>query len=158
MQNTEYTTVRKTVHVIAGTIGFLTIAIFWFSTLTTELIGSHAAIASVKQCVLWGMVVLIPAMAVAGASGMSLGRGRAGHLVDAKKRRMPIIGLNGLLILVPSAVFLSVRAQAGTFDDRFYAVQAVELIAGAVNLLLMGLNIRDGLRLSGRLTRARLSK
>jgi hypothetical protein len=30
-------------------------------------------------------------------------------------------------------------------------VQAVELVAGAANILLMSLNIRDGLRLSGRL-------
>jgi len=30
-------------------------------------------------------------------------------------------------------------------------VQAVELVAGAINLTLMFLNIRDGLRLTGRL-------
>jgi len=30
-------------------------------------------------------------------------------------------------------------------------VQVIELIAGATNLTLMGLNVRDGLRLSGRL-------
>jgi len=30
-------------------------------------------------------------------------------------------------------------------------VQAIELIAGAINLTLMGLNMRDGLRMAGRL-------
>ena len=30
-------------------------------------------------------------------------------------------------------------------------MQAIELVAGAVNLTLMGLNVRDGLRMSGRL-------
>ena len=149
---------KKTVHVIAGAVGFLTIAVFWSSTLITELIGSPAAIAAVKNGILWGMAVLIPAMAIAGGSGMSLGRGRAGRLVHTKKRRMPIIGLNGLLILVPSAVFLSVKANAGTFDNSFYAVQGLELIAGAVNLVLMGLNVRDGMRLTGRITRTRSSR
>lgn len=37
------------------------------------------------------------------------------------------------------------------FDSRFYLVQGLELLTGALNLTLMGLNIRDGLRLSGRL-------
>jgi hypothetical protein len=36
------------------------------------------------------------------------------------------------------------------FDDTFYVVQGVELLAGAINLMLMGMNIRDGLRMSGR--------
>jgi hypothetical protein len=30
-------------------------------------------------------------------------------------------------------------------------VQVIELLAGAANLTLMGLNMRDGLRMSGRL-------
>jgi hypothetical protein len=42
-------------------------------------------------------------------------------------------------------------AAAGRFDTTFYLLQGVELIAGAINIGLMGLNIRDGLRLSGRL-------
>jgi hypothetical protein len=32
----------------------------------------------------------------------------------------------------------------------FYLVQGLELLAGAVNLALMGLNMRDGLKMSGR--------
>ena len=64
-------------------------------------------------------------------------------------KRMPFIAANGLLILVPAAIFLDQWASAGAFDTKFYLVQAVELLAGAVNLTLMGLNMRDGLRLSG---------
>jgi hypothetical protein len=41
-------------------------------------------------------------------------------------------------------------AAAGTFNTTFYIVQALELLAGATNLVLMGLNIRDGFKLSGR--------
>jgi hypothetical protein len=33
-------------------------------------------------------------------------------------------------------------------------VQAIELLAGATNLMLMGLNVRDGLRTAGRLRAA----
>ncbi|MGO9773237.1 MAG: hypothetical protein ACLPSW_27565, partial [Roseiarcus sp.] len=69
-------------------------------------------------------------------------------------KRMPFIAANGVLILIPSALFLASKASAGVFDTSFYAVQALELIAGATNLTLLGLNMRDGLRLKGRLRRA----
>ena len=52
--------------------------------------------------------------------------------------------------VIPCAVFLNRWASAGTFDSTFYLVQGLELLAGAVNLTLMGLNIRDGLKMSGR--------
>ena len=64
---------------------------------------------------------------------------------------MTIIGPNGLFVLLPSAIYLNTLATQGTFGPTFYAVQTLELLAGAVNLTLMGLNIRDGLRATGRL-------
>ena len=142
---------KTKLHAIAGTIGFLTIATFWTTTLVSELFGDQASITSVKNFILWGMLVLIPAMAVTAGSGFSLSAGRRGRLVDTKKKRMPIIGANGLLILIPCAFFLAAKANAGEFDTTFYAVQGLELIAGAANLTLMGLNIRDGLKMTGRL-------
>jgi hypothetical protein len=63
---------------------------------------------------------------------------------------MPFIAANGLLVLIPCAIFLDRWAAAGEFDTTFYTVQALELLAGAVNLALMGLNIRDGMTMSGR--------
>ncbi|MDP5208296.1 CDGSH iron-sulfur domain-containing protein [Microbulbifer sp. 2205BS26-8] len=127
------------------------IATFWTSTVVSELIGHQAAITAVKNGIVWGMLVLIPSMVIAGGSGMSLGQRRGDQGVVAKKKRMPIIALNGLIVLLPSAVFLASKANAGSFDSVFYAVQTLELIAGATNLTLMGLNIRDGLRLTGRI-------
>jgi hypothetical protein len=38
---------------------------------------------------------------------------------------------------------------AGSFDTSFYVVQTIEVIAGPINLTLMGLNVRDGLRMAG---------
>jgi hypothetical protein len=68
---------------------------------------------------------------------------------------MSIIAGNGLLILVPSAFYLASKAAAGDFDAWFYGVQALELAAGATNIALMALNVRDGLRLGGRLGTSR---
>lgn len=63
---------------------------------------------------------------------------------------MPFIAGNGLLILIPAALYLAAVASLGEFDSRFYGVQAVELIAGAANLTLIFLNIRDGFYLARR--------
>ena len=64
---------------------------------------------------------------------------------------MPFIAANGLLVLIPSALFLALKARTGQFDLSFYLVQALELAAGATNLTLLGLNMRDGLKMKGRL-------
>lgn len=82
---------------------------------------------------------------------MYMGKTRRGRLVDSKKKRMPFIAANGMLVLVPCAVVLNRWAAAGSFDTAFYVVQAIELIAGPINLALMGMNVRDGLRMAGRL-------
>lgn len=39
-------------------------------------------------------------------------------------------------------------ANAGRFDRAFYALQGVELVAGAINITLLVLNMRDGSRLA----------
>ncbi|WP_300037109.1 hypothetical protein [uncultured Roseobacter sp.] len=145
---------KTKLHAAAGSIGFLMILAFWTSTVATELFAGHETVAGVKALILRGMYILIPAMIIAGASGMSLGRRRKDRLTRAKKTRMPVIALNGLIVLLPSAWFLAGKAAAGAFDGAFYTVQVVELIAGGANLIMMGLNIRDGLRMTGRLRRA----
>ena len=141
---------KRRIHAIAGMIGFLVILAFWTSTVISELFGSAQVIAQVKSTILLGMLVLIPSMAFAGASGMSMGARRKDAPARAKKKRMPLIAANGLLVLLPSAVFLDARASSGNFDTLFYVVQCVELLVGAVNLTMMGLNIRDGRRMSRR--------
>lgn len=134
-------------HPIAGAIALLTIAGFWLATLSSELFASAATVAAVKTAIPWGLLLLIPALAAAGGSGFRLAKGRRSGLAGAKARRMPIIAANGLLVLVPAALFLAAKAQQGAFDGQFYAVQALELLAGAVNILLLGRNMRDGLKM-----------
>jgi hypothetical protein len=66
---------------------------------------------------------------------------------------MPFIAANGLLVLmlVSCAIALDLWASAGTFDTAVYVVQVVELVAAAINVVLMGPYVRDGLRMAGRL-------
>ena len=141
------------IHPIAGAVALLTIATFWLSTVSVELFGTEAQVTAVKAAILYGLLILVPAMVAVGASGLRLADGRRGGVLGAKARRMRIIAANGLVVLVPSALLLVWRSQAGAFDALFYAVQGIELIAGAANLVLLGRSMRDGLRLTGRFRR-----
>ena len=139
------------IHSVAAVVATLCIATFFTSSILVELFGSHETIATVKHLiVIPGLFILIPAIAVTGGTGFVLSKGRKGQLVEDKRRRMPFIAANGLLVLVPAAIFLDQWAGTGSFDTKFYIVQGVELLAGAANLSLMGLNMRDGLRMSDR--------
>lgn len=147
---------KSLLHAIAGTAAMLIIASFWISTLVSEVFMSHTAVAEVKHGILFTLFLLVPLMAVTGGSGFSLGKMKKGisswdRVLDRKKMRMAIIVVNAFLVMIPVAFFLNGKAASGEFDAVFYAVQALELFAGGVQLALMSLNFRDGLKLAGKL-------
>lgn len=143
----------RLLHPVAGGTAFLTILIFWLSTVAAELAGGPGLTVAVKTAILWGLVLLVPALAFTGLSGIRLARGTGGVRITRKRRRMPWIAGTGLLVLVPCAVFLQAKASAHSFDTAFVAAQALELVAGATNLALLGLSMRDGFALTGRFAR-----
>lgn len=113
------TTTKRNAHFLAGLLATLTIATFFLSTLLVELFGSHEAVATIKSLIVVpGLFVLVPAIMATGGSGFALAKSRQGRLVDTKKKRMPFIAANGLLVLVPSAIFLDHWASAGVSTQR----------------------------------------
>ena len=139
------------IHRITSILATLCITTFFTSTLIVELFGSPETIALVKNLIVMpGIFILVPAMAITGATGFTLAKERKGRIVEAKKKRMPIIALIGIFILMPAAIYLSHWASADIFDTQFYIVQAIELIAGATNLTLMIKSIKDGKKLVGK--------
>lgn len=139
---------KTKLHGIAGMSSMLIISLFWISSLSVELFGSPETIAWVKRTIVWGMVVLIPMLMATAISGNVLGGSRSEMEVKAKKKRMPFIALNGLFILVPSAILLDRLASTGDFSPLFYWVQAAELLAGAINLTLLGLSAKQGFQMT----------
>ena len=137
-------------HAGAGVAAMVLISAFWLSTAVSEMWLGHEAIATVKRSVLIAIPLLVVAMATAGLTGRRLAADRVSPVIVRKQRRMIAIALNGLLVLVPSAVFLAWKASDGAFDTVFYAVQAIELLAGPVNLLLLAANMKDGRRMTAR--------
>ncbi|WP_124491071.1 FAD-dependent oxidoreductase [Burkholderia stagnalis] len=138
----------RIIHPLAGLVAILTIATFWLSTAISELFASEATVIAVKTAIPWGFLLLIPALAATGGSGFVLSKGQRQGSIGTKLKRMPFIAANGLLVLIPAAIFLASKARAGEFDTTFYAVQALELAAGAVNITLLSLSMRDGMALT----------
>ena len=143
----------KHLHPVAGGLALVLIAGFWLATVLSELSGRVPFIVAVKTAIPWGLLLLVPALAAVGGSGLALSKGRRGGLIGAKLARMPWIAANGILVLIPSALFLAWKAGHGRLDAAFYAVQVLELAAGALNVTLLARNMRDGLRMTGRLRR-----
>lgn len=136
------------VHAVAASLALLLIASFFSSTLLSKLFGSQHQIAMVKNVIFYAVWLLIPFMAITGITGAKLaGKVKAG-LIGKKMKRMPIIALNGLLILLPAAIYLRSLAMAGDFNTVFYIVQGIEFLAGAINITLMSMNFRDGIKVS----------
>lgn len=142
----------RMLHRIAAITALLCVALFITATLFAELSGSEQAVARIKHLIVSpGLWIMVPAMALTGASGFLAARSRSGRILDRKRRRMQLLAANGLLVLVPCALLLDRWAAQGALDGRFYLLQAVEIVAGLANLLLITRNMVDGLRL----TRAR---
>lgn len=146
---------KTSLHAAAGTLALLLVASFWTATLVSELFLDSTAVVAVKRAIAsYGLAGLVIAMGATGGTGFALGKAHQGRLIDEKKQRMPLIGANGLLVMIPAALFLAHKAGAGEFDRVFYAVQALELAVGAIQLTLLGRNFLAGLRLAGRLRTA----
>jgi hypothetical protein len=90
---------KSKLHGLLGAIALLCILSFWISTVVSELFLGLEQVTTVKQAILTGMGVLIPAMAATGGSGLALGKGRGGRLVGVKSLRMRWVAANGLLVL-----------------------------------------------------------
>jgi hypothetical protein len=147
----------RRVHPIAGGLALLTMLVFWTSTVAVELVGSTDDIAAVKHAIMWGLLVLVPAIAATGGSGfVRAGRSKNARIL-AKKRRMQVVAPIGILVLVPCVLYLGATTSASGLGTYFHEVQAVELVAGAVNITLMSLNVRDGLRLTRRIGARRVN-
>ena len=142
---------KSKIHKIASLVATVCIATFFTSTVLVEVFGSEDMVAFVKSLIVMpGIFILIPAMAITGATGFAIAKERKGRVVEAKRKRMPIIALIGMFILLPAAIYLNSWAAEGMFDTKFYILQVIELVAGAINLTLMIKSMKDGKKLAGK--------
>jgi hypothetical protein len=135
----------RVLHAAASTLGLLIITLFFVSSVAAEIAGDRGTIVLVKTGIVYALFSLVPVMAVAGASGKRLAGTSRAPVILRKMRRMKLVAINAFVLLIPCAVTLYWLASHGRFGWQFAAVQTVELLAGAMNIVLLGLNLRDGL-------------
>lgn len=138
------------IHRAASIAGLGLIALFWSSSLIAELSGSQAAITVVKTAIVIAIPLLALSLATATGTGRALAQDLRGPVIQAKQVRAALAAANGVLVLAPCAILLAIWAHADAFTPRFHLVQGAELVAGAVNLMLLIANARAGQRLKRR--------
>lgn len=138
----------KRLHAAAGALALLILASFWVATLIAECFLPASSVIAVKGGIVAGLFLLVPVMAMTGMTGAALARGRRDQLVATKIRRMRILAGNGVLLMIPAALFLNAKAAAGEMDALFFLVQAIELSLGLAQIILIIMNLRDGFRMT----------
>lgn len=137
-------------HIIATAIASLTIASFFISSLLAELFGSVDVIKTVKTAILYSLPIMLVAMPVLGISGQKLADGRKSPLVTRKTKRLKWVFINGMLLIILAIILYSL-AMNNYFGRVFLSFQIIELSLGFINFILIALNIRTGLKLSGKI-------
>jgi hypothetical protein len=138
------------VHRLSAVLALVILATFWSATLVSELLLDVHAVVATKRSIALGLVLLVPCMAALNVSGARISGTRNGPLIARKRRILRIMGANAALVLVPCALTLFWLSRDGSLGVTFYAVQAIELVAGAVNVTLLLMNVHAGLKLAGR--------
>jgi sorbitol-specific phosphotransferase system component IIC len=139
---------KSIIHACLGLLAILLISIFWISTFISEVFLNQESIIFIKKLIVnYGLIPLILIMILTGATGNFLSK-KNHPLLETKKKRMPYIALNGIFIMVPSALFLNFKASNDEFDLLFYSIQVFELLVGIVQLTLLFKNFLDGLSLT----------
>ncbi|MGR5149236.1 hypothetical protein ACQKP8_22175 [Photobacterium alginatilyticum] len=139
--------ILKKAHKYAAVCALLLIVTFFTSSVVVDLWGDLAMITRVKQAIWSCVLLLVIAMMTTGITAKKLYKAKPKGIFAKKELRMKVAAANGVIILLPAAYFLAVWSANGQFDQVFWTVQIIELIAGFINAVLIGLNIRDGIRL-----------
>ena len=137
----------KNIHKLAAICAFIFIATFQISTVISDIFATPAQIAYVKRVILMFVPVLMLSMIATGLTANKLYPGILKGQFKIKQIRLKIAAANGVLILLPAAIVLARWSELGEFGVLYWTVQALEIIVGLINITMIGLNIRDGIRL-----------
>ena len=138
-----------TAHLVATAVALLTIFSFFTASLYAEWVGEARLIVATKTAILYGLPLMMVAMPTLAITGNALAGNRSSSLIQRKRQRMKVVVINGVTLIM-LAFFLFWRAQAGQLDAWFNVAQGLELLLGATNFTLLGLNVGTGRMLSGK--------
>jgi len=143
------------IHLCAAVGALALITTFLVSSAVTDLAGNGADVHSLRQWIVFALPVLIGCLAAAALTGRRLARKSKAPAIRRKQRRMQVVAALGIVVLVPCALILDVLTASASASAVVTGLELTEMLAGALNLTLLLLNVRDGRGLSRPRTPAR---
>ena len=126
----------KLFHHTSSILVLLMIICFEISSLSSEFLGDYTLIANVKKAILYSLPLLMIFMIIAAVSAKKLALLYTNNpYAQIKVKRMKLMGMNGLVFLMPLAILLNYFAQNSIIDTTFYLLQCLEIICGLFNIL-----------------------
>ncbi|MBA4056177.1 MAG: hypothetical protein C0490_15790, partial [Marivirga sp.] len=138
------------IHLMATMIATLTILTFLVASVVAEFEGNEDVIKNTKKVILFSLPILVISMSTLGISGNRLAGQSQNVIVIGKKKRMKFIVMNGIFLITLASI-LYYRSHYQAIDSIFIGLQIAEFAFGLTNLILIGLNAKGGLHLSGKL-------
>lgn len=138
------------IHKVSGILALLVISSFFLSSLYGEINGSHSIILSIKTYIVFTIPIMLILMPTCAITGKKIAGKSKSLVVKSKNKRVKFIALNGI-ILITLAIVLYQRAANGEIDNTFLTIQIVEFVFGFTNIIMLGLMIRDGRILTGKI-------
>lgn len=134
-------------HIVGSLIAVITVGIFFSSSLVSEFNQQIDFTFQIKKGIFYSLPILLITMPMIGVTGNILA-GNSNHpLILEKKKRMRLIGINGVL-LITMACLLFYWAKNSMYGQAFTIIQVVELLLGFSNLILLIKNFLTGRKLS----------
>jgi hypothetical protein len=141
----------KRLHRLAGIAALLLAVSFLSVTTYAELSHNATLIYKAKRFVVLAIPFMLLFMPLSALSGKKMAGNSKNSIIKRKNRRLRFIAANGA-ILVTLAIWLYLKAAGRHFDMGFWILQGLELALGLLNIVLLSLMARDGMKLSGRIT------
>ena len=135
-------------HAAAGISSLTCLLIFLVATINVEYSYSAPEMIAAQGVMLQTMWVYIPLIFTAGGIGYILSKERKERIVQVKKRRMVIIIAVSLFILMPCIYTLANAARYEIAGTIFSRIEILEVLSLILLIALLGLNARDGARLT----------
>lgn len=136
-------------HLLATLIAIITISTFFISSLIAEIRGDVEFIKTVKTTIFYCLPIQLIVMPTLGITGKKLAGNSKSKVIIQKLKRSKQVMLNGILLLL-LATFLFYWSNYQKVDSLFLVIQLIEFFLGLFNLTLIILNVKAGMKLSGK--------
>lgn len=133
-------------HPLAARLTLGLFALIWGAAVAAGLFADPEWLSFVKEVAVWALFLLIPVAAITALTGLVLSRARPGPIADRKQRRLRQITALGILVVLPTMLALDALVQQGITGLPLLIGEGIELAAGLVVLVLMGISVRDGIQ------------